>query len=166
MKHIIYHIFLLVSSIYFTGCNKDGGIDDLGFTLDDTNIKMSDIAGSWEGNMAIFSRTTAGPVLEIDVVEQGGWFVMEIFTNGEFTVDYANPEPGKFPYFAEGIMRFDEDLLVLIFEDDLENWEYFSIAHNEPNLIIEGGPVEEAIDFDKDDIDEAAFVYLDMDRIH
>ena len=64
--------------------------------------------------------------------------------------------------FAEA---FDEDLLVVWFDDDPEEWEYFSITHNEPNLTISGGNGSAEYDIDGDGIEEPADVDFDFERI-
>jgi hypothetical protein len=62
-------------------------------------------------------------------------------------------------------MAFDEDLLVIFFDDDPGEFEFFGINHNEPNLSIQGGNGSAEFDFDGDGIKEPADVDFEFVRI-
>ena len=133
------------------GCSEDEE-DDL--SLNGTNIAMADIAGNWTATQAVFGKSALGPVMEVDVVADGGSVTLRIESNGDFSITVA--VVGEVPEISTGRFRFDEDLLVIIFDDDPDDFEFFGITHNEPNLTIQGGTVFEAFDFDGDGTDEDA----------
>ncbi|GEM_PF-2873312 len=145
--------------LLFAGCSGD---EDDSFPLDGTNLSISDIAGTWEGTKAIFGKTGEGPVVAVDVIQLPGYAVLTIENNGEFNVVYS--VPGTFPVNTSGQLGFDEDILVMIFEETPDDFVYLSIDHDEPNLHIEGGPIEEAFDFDGDEIFEDAYIDFEFIR--
>lgn len=74
-------------------------------------------------------------------------------------------EQGEAPETTTGRMAFDEDLLVIFFDDDPEEWEYFSITHNEPNLSISGGNGSAEWDFEGNGTEEQADVGFVFERV-
>lgn len=156
----------LLVSINFLACSVFGGSDDEGFdqfSLEGTNVSTSDIAGTWNATRGLFGRSGEGPVVEVDVVAEGGSVTLSIQANGRFsvTVGYMGALDTSTGRFA-----FDEDLLVISFDDDPEEWEYFSIMHDEPNLFIMGGTVYEAFDYDGDGTDEDSDIDFIFVRIN
>ena len=133
------------------GCSEDDE-DDL--SLNGTNIAMADIAGNWTATRAIFGKSGEGPVMQVDVVADGGSVTLRIETNGDFSITVE--AVGESAEVSMGRFRFDEDLLVIIFDDDPDDFEFFGITYNEPNLTIQGGIVFEAFDFNGDGTDEDA----------
>ena len=157
MKTII-PIFCLLLII---ACSSDSEED--GFTLDGTNIAMADIAGNWNATRALFGTAATGPITEVDVVDDGGSVTLNIQANGQFTITIN--QVGVPSEVTTGRMRFDEDLLVIFFDDDPNEWEFFGIFHNEPNLSINGGNGSVEFDFDGDGVDEPANIDFAFERI-
>lgn len=160
----VYVVMLTLLSMSGLGCNTNGSNDEGfdQFALEGTNVSISDITGSWNATKGLFGRSGEGPVVEVDVVAEGGSITLNIQTNGRFSVSVG--------YMGEtdtstGRFAFDEDLLVISFDDDPEEWEYFSISHGEPNLSIMGGTVYEAFDFDGDGTDEDADIDFEFTRV-
>jgi len=151
---LLVTIFGLLS-LTFWACSIFGGNDEEEgfeqFSLEGTNVSVADIAGNWNATQGLFGRSGEGPVVEVDVVAEGGSITLSIQSNGNFSVTVSY---GGSSDTSTGRMAFDEDLLVISFNDDPEEWEYFSITHDEPNLSIMGGTVYEAFDYDGDGIDE------------
>ena len=87
---------------------------------------------------------------------------MNIQTNGRFTITVT--PLGESAQVTTGQMGFDEDLLVIIFDSDPEEFEFFGITHNEPVLTIAGGNGAAEYDFDGDGLDEEAFVDFVFER--
>ena len=155
-----YLALLLVSLLLAYACDDE---DDDDFTINGTNIAMADIAGSWNATKGLFGSTALGPVVETDVVADGGTLTLNIQSTGRFTLTIT--VAGQAPEVTTGRMAFDVDLLVIFFDDDPEEWEYFSITHNEPNLFISGGNGSAEFDFDGDGTDEPANVDFVFTRI-
>ena len=143
----------------FTNCSEE---DNGGFSLTGTNVSVSEIAGTWTATKALFSLAETGPIVEVDVVDEGGSVTLQIQSDGKFSINVT--EQGEPAEISTGRLGFDEDLLVISFDDDPDEWEYFSITHNEPNLAIEGGTVYEAFDFDDDGIDDDAYIDFEFVR--
>lgn len=156
-------LVLVFSLLLVFACSDDE--DDLGFdfTIDGTEIAMSEIAGNWNASKAIFDSRATGPVMQVDVVDEGGTVTMNIQASGQFSITVT--EVGKPADTSTGLLRFDEDLLVIFFDDDPGEWEYFSITHTEPNLFINGGNGSAEFDFDGDGTDEPADVDFEFVRI-
>ena len=157
-------LLLLASVLILLSCTacSIGGDDDDEFSLEGTNVSVVDIAGTWNATKALFSKSATGPVMEVDVVAEGGAVTLQIQNDGRFSV--AVTLPGSDPETSTGRLGFDEDLLVISFDDDPEEFEFFSITHNEPNLAIQGGTVYEAFDFDGDGADEDADIDFELVR--
>lgn len=161
-QHIVFFSGIVLLSI-LTTCGT--GNDDEGFgqfSLEGTDVSIADIAGNWTATKARFSRAAAGPVSEVDVVAAGGSLTLEIQNNGRFSVTVAVPGAGS--ETSTGRFAFDEDVLVISFDEDPDEWEFFSITHNEPNLTIIGGTVYEAFDFDGDGVDEDSYIDFEFVR--
>ena len=158
----LYYLFLcmfLITALN-TSCDEEYGED---FSLTGTNISVSDIAGSWNATQAIFSKAATGPSMQVDVVGEGGSVILQIQTNGNFTVTVT--EVGEAPETSTGRLGFDEDLLVISFDDDPDEFEFFGITHNEPNLTIQGGNGSAGFDFDDDGVEEPANIDFVLIRI-
>lgn len=146
---------LLAISLLFS-C--DSGDDEDEFSLVGTNTSVAELSGNWNATTGSFGRAAEGPVVETDVVADGGTVTLNIQNSGRFTLTVT--VQGEPPETTTGRMAFDEDLLVVFFDDDPEEWEYFSITHNEPNLTISGGNGSAEFDFDGDGTDEPADVHF------
>ncbi|MGI9544268.1 MAG: hypothetical protein ACR2MX_13495 [Cyclobacteriaceae bacterium] len=142
---------MFLCTAVITSCSEDNGDD---FSLTGTNISVSDIAGSWNATQAIFSKASVGPGMQVDVVADGGSVTLQIQSNGNFTVTVT--ESGEAPDVSTGRLGFDEDLLVISFDDDPDEFEFFGITHNEPNMTIQGGNGSAGFDFDDDGVEEPA----------
>jgi hypothetical protein len=88
---------------------------------------------------------------------------LNIQNSGRFTLTIT--EQGEAPEITTGRLAFDEDLLVVFFDDDPEEWEYYRITHNEPNLSISSLDGSATFDFDGDGTEEPAYVGFMFDRI-
>ena len=142
--------------ITFTAC--DSGEDD-DFSLEGDGISMSDIAGTWTATRAFFSRAADGPAVEVEIVGQGGTATLVIQTNGRFT--FTTTLPGEAPDVTTGQLGFDEDLLVVMYDDEPDDFSFFGIQFSGNNLSING---QGTYDFDDDGSEEAAVIELDLVR--
>ena len=153
------YLLIVITSSYLFSCSEDDGDD---FSLVGTNTSIAAISGNWNATKAVFGNTS-GPVMETDVVANGGTVSLSIQSNGRFTITVA--EQGKPAEIDTGRMGFDEDLLVVSFDDDPEEFEFFGINHIEPNLTITGGNGSAGYDFNGDGVDEPADVDFEFVRI-
>ena len=161
MNKLYYFLLgMFLCTTLLTGCSEDNGDD---FSLVGTNISVSEIAGSWNATQAIFSSAATGPGMQIDVVAEGGSVTLQIQTDGRFTVTVT--ESGEAPDVSTGRLGFDEDLLVISFDDDPDEFEFFGITHNEPNMTIQGGNGSAGFDFDDDGVEETANIDFVLVRI-
>nr|WP_299383489.1 hypothetical protein [Allomuricauda sp.] len=140
--------------ICLQACGEDEGLD-----LDGSVISISDIQGSWNAIRAEFDIAGSGASMAIDVVEQGGSATLVIQSNGRFTLTIT--EMGEDPEISTGQMSFDEDLLVVEFDDSPGDSEFFSIQSTQNTLSI-SGPAE--FDLDGDGTDDAARAEFDFER--
>ena len=155
-RNRLLHALLLLPLLLVAAC--DGGSDD-DFSLVGTNLSVSDIAGAWVATRAAFSPEADGPAQEVDLVAQGGTVTLNIQNNGRFTLTLSLP--GAPPETATGRLGFDEDLLVVSFDDDPDDFDFFGIQATPTTLSVQG-PGE--FDFDGDGTDEAARLELDFVR--
>ena len=153
---------LFASLLWVYACSSDDEDDDE-FTINGTNIAMADIAGNWNATRAVFDSRATGPAMQVDVVDEGGTVTMNIQANGQFSITVT--EVGEPADITTGQLRFDEDLLVIFFDDDPGEFEFFGITHNEPILTISGGNGSAEFDFDGDGTDEPADVDFVFTRI-
>ncbi len=161
-KSTLFLILLMFPILFMIGCgDSEDGEDD--FSLNGTIIAMSDIAGDWNATRGVFVKNATGPEVSIDVVGEGGTITLNIQTTGRFTITVTPlGEPAD---VTTGQMGFDEDLLVISFDSDPDEFEFFGITHNEPVLTIAGGNGAAEYDFDGDGLDEEAFVDFIFERI-
>jgi len=146
--------------LFIIACDGD---DEDDFSLVGTETSAEELAGDWNATQGFFSRATSGPVVETDVVADGGSITLSIQSNGRFTLTIA--PLGEVPEVTTGRIAFDEELLVVFFDDDPDEFEFFVISHNEPNLSISGGNGSVEFDFDGDGVDEPADVGFVFVRI-
>ncbi|MEZ4811354.1 MAG: hypothetical protein R2819_13430 [Allomuricauda sp.] len=148
--------FLGVCSLLLllASCGSDEGDPLVG-----SEISISDIQGNWNAIRAVFDIAGTGASQSIDIVEEGGTVTLQIQSNGRFTLTVT--QQGESPEVSQGQMSFDEDLLVVEFDDSSGDWEYFSIQSSSSTLSI-SGPAE--FDFDGDGTEEAATADLDFVR--
>ncbi len=158
MKAYLFNLLFFICSI-LVSCD-DGEGDE--FSLVGTNTSISALTGNWNATKALFGNTT-GPVVAVDVVAEGGSVTLNIQGTGRFTLTIT--QQGETPENVTGRMAFDEDLLVIFFDDDPEEWEYFSITHSEPDLMVSGGNGSAGFDFDGDGTDEPADIDFEFVRI-
>ena len=149
---------ILVFSIFSCKTNEN----EFEFSLVGTDLSVAEIAGTWEGSKAIFSSAGSGPALDVDIIEEGGYLVMHIMENGDFDLTYS--VPGSFPVLTYGRLGFDEDLLVMEFEEDPDDLAFLGIVLDEPDLFLSGGPVYGAFDFDGDGIFDDAYIDFEFYR--
>ncbi len=161
MKILSKITYLITLLLVIFSCSSDEDEDD--FSLNGTNTSIAALAGNWNATSAIFGFAGEGPVMEYDVVAEGGSAALNIQSNGRFTLTII--QPGQSPENTTGDLRFDEDLLVVFFDDDPGEWEYFSITHNEPNLSISDSNATGEFDFDGDGILDPANLYFEFVRI-
>ena len=150
----------LPAFLFILSCSGD---EDDEFSQVGTNTSIAEITGNWNATQGLFDRATEGPIAVIDVVAEGGSVTLNITSNGRFTLTVN--QVGGATEVTTGSLAFDEDLLVVFFDDDPGEWEYFSITHNEPNLTISGGNGSSSFDFDGDGTEEPANVYFEFTRI-
>lgn len=144
-------LFAVLSS-----CSSSGEDE---FSLEGTVYSVSDIAGSWQATSADFSRDADGPVLVVDIVDEGGSVSISIQSGGDFTLTITEPSAGT--DVSSGRLGFDEELLVISFDDAPDDWEYYTLNVMDLTMLIQG-PGE--FDFDGDGVDEAARITFEFVR--
>jgi len=156
------YLSILASLILFgavTGCGDD---DDDDFSLEGTDLSVTDLAGNWVATRAFFSKAATGPVMEVDVIAVGGSGTLEIQNDSRFTLTIV--VPGQAPDVTTGRIAFDEDLLVVFFDDDPEDFFFFGITLSEPNLSVTNTNGAGDFDFDGDGVEEPADLEFDFVR--
>jgi hypothetical protein len=134
--------FILIPLLLFTSCKKDDEFSD---------ERIAEIAGNWVATSATFDG--------VDVVELGGNVFLEIKENGRFTFTIQIPEREDMVF--TGRMGFDEEWLVVEYDEYPEDYEYYDITYDANHLHI-GANSE--FDFDGDGTDEWVVFFLDMVR--
>ena len=81
------------STLFFACSSSDDEADE--FTLNGTNIAMTDIAGNWNATRGVFQSSSLGPSFQVDVVDEGGTITMNIQSNGQFSITVT--VPGRSP---------------------------------------------------------------------
>ena len=155
MKTLSTHVAACALLLLFFSCSSG----DDGDPLVGTTISISDIQGNWNAIRAIFDIAGTGTSQSIDVVEEGGSVTLQIQSNGRFTLTIT-PQ-GESAEVSKGQMSFDEDLLVVEFDDSPGDSEYYGIQSSTSTLSI-SGPAE--YDLDGDGTDDDAYVELDFVR--
>ena len=135
-------LMVLAPLTLFHGCKKDDEFED---------ERLSEIAGFWTATMASFNG--------IDVVDEGGSVTLDIEENGRFT--FTIQRPGSAAMEFTGRLGFDEEWLVVEYDTNPEEYEYYDISYDANNLHI-GANSE--FDFDGDGTDEFVVFFLDMVR--
>ena len=123
---------------------------------------MSDIAGNWVANTAIFSALELdadGQPVYFDVIDEGGTFEITIQNNGRFTSTITLPgEPNS---ISSGQLGFDEEYLAIEYDDFPGEYEYFYITLLNQILTLRG---ETEFDFGDDGLLEPAYLELIMEK--
>ncbi|MDX1547605.1 MAG: hypothetical protein R3247_11485 [Rhodothermales bacterium] len=148
---VVLALFLLL------GAACDAGEDE--FSLTGDGVSIDDLTGSWRATRALFGVAAEGPVRGVDVVAEGGAVSLEIRDDGRFTLTITRP--GGAPDRSTGRLGFDEDLLVVSFDDDPDEFEFFALQVTPTTLSIQGPAT---FDFDGDGTEEAADAVLDFVR--
>ncbi len=166
IKIMKIHSYFSLSTLFFcsiilTYCSSDEEGDE--FSLVGTNTSIAEMAGNWNATKGVFQSASLGPASQTDVVGEEGSVTLSIQTTGQFSITVK--EAGRTPKTSTGRMAFDEDLLVIFFDDDPGEFEFFGIVHNEPNLSIQGGNGSAEFDFDGDGSKEPANVDFEFVRI-
>ena len=154
--YLIFALFL-VSFFQFISCINS---DEENFPLEGTYLSIAEIAGDWTANTAFYYSVSVGSAEDYDVIEEGGAATLNIQTNGRFTLTMTIPGEGNIVY--TGQLGFDEDLLVVMFDDEPDDWEYFGITLDDDDKLYISGPAE--FDFNGDTIPEEAIVSFNFDR--
>ncbi len=149
-------IALLAFTLTLSACDSSGDDD---FPLEGTILSMNDIAGTWNATSAVFMLAADGPAVEVNIVDAGGTATLVIQSNGRFT--FTTTLPGEAPDVTTGQLGFDEDLLVVIYDDDPDDFEFFGIQLSGTALSL-GGPG--TYDFDGDGVEENARIELELVR--
>lgn len=159
-SHFLGIIVCVTVGVLLTSCSEESEGPDC--SLQGTNLSVSDISGNWNATSAVFGLDVAGPVQEIDVVAEGGSVTLSIQSGGRFTLSISEPsEPSD---NSSGSLCFDEDLLVVSFDEDSpDDYEFFAIQLNSgTNTLTIEGPT--SFDFDGDGQLEPARVILVLTR--
>ena len=155
IKNLLF-LFLLGMVFQLGSC---GGEDEGNFPINGTVLSMSDIAGHWEANSAIFSQVSDQPII-FDLITEGGSVLLSIQPNGRFKLTMNIPgEPSN---VINGQLGFDEDLLVVKDDAFPDDWEYFGIYLDQLTLYI-SGPAE--FDFDDNGVEDEAIISLAFERV-
>lgn len=148
-------LFILIL-LLLVGAACDASEDE--FSLTGDGVSIDDLTGSWRATHARFG-VVEGPVREVDVVADGGSVSLEIRNDGRFTLTITRA--GAAPDRSTGRLGFDEELLVVSFDDDPDEFEFYSLQVTPTTLSIQGPAT---FDFDGDGTEEAADVALDFVR--
>jgi hypothetical protein len=160
-RTLLQIVLVSVLALGATSCSSTSFLENFfdQFSLRGTNESMAEIAGDWTATVANFSRAAAGPVLDVDIIALGGTASVMIQTNGRFTFTWQLP--GEAAVVTTGQMAFDQDVLVVSEDSSPGDWEFFGIMFAMNNMSL-NGPAE--YDFDGNDVDEPAFLTLDLTR--
>jgi len=156
---VLCTVFLLTFTIF--SCSSD----DSGKANTDGGLSIADIQGNWTATSFVFEKSCDPgmdcPAESVDLIDQGITATMMIESDGQFTI--LSTQPGGGGEAISGQMSFDEDLLVITFDDSPGEDDFFGVqlTNNDNNLRIEG-PVE--YDFDMDGNDEPATVTITLVR--
>lgn len=156
MKSTFKLLCLFFLATVWVNCESDDGD---GTSLEGTNISISDIQGAWDAIRAEFDIAGSGLSQSIDIIEEGGSGTLNIQSNGRFTLTLV--VPGQGTDIITGQLSFDEDLLVVEFDDSPGESEFFSIQNTSTTLSL-SGPAE--FDLDNDGTDDSAIATLDFVR--
>ncbi|MEM7380453.1 MAG: hypothetical protein AAF361_04555 [Bacteroidota bacterium] len=159
-RYFLGAVLCIAMGILFTSCSEDNEGPEC--SLQGTNLSVSDIAGNWDATTANFGLDVTGPVQEIDIVAEGGSVTLSIQSGGRFTLSIT--EPGEPSDNSSGSLCFDEDLLIVNFDEDgPDEYEFFAIQFNSgTNTLTIEGPT--TFDFDGDGQSEPARVFLVLTR--
>ena len=131
------------------GCGGDEGTGPGGITI-------ADLAGTWDATTATFEGVVGSGF--VDVIADGGSVTLTITGDGRFT--FVLTLPGESPETASGTMHFEEDALVMTFDDDPSDAVFFIFFLSDDTLTLAG---EDEFDFD-DGVDEPAILTLVLQR--
>lgn len=148
----IFVVSLLL--LCFQACGEDEGNE-----LTGSGISINDIQGSWNAIRVEFDIAGSGASLAVDIIDQGGSATLVIQSNGRFTLTII--PMGESPQVTTGQMTFDDDLLVVEFDDSPGQSDFFSIQNTSSTLSI-SGPAE--YDLDNNGTDDPARVEMDFER--
>lgn len=159
-RYFISIVVCIVVGLALASCSEEDEGPDC--SLQGTNVSVSDISGNWNATSAVFGLDATGPAQEIDVVAEGGSVTLNIQSSGRFTLSIS--EPSAPSDNSSGSLCFDEDLLVVSFDEDSpDDYEFFGIQFNSgTNTLIIEGPT--SFDFDGDGQLEPARVRLVLTR--
>ncbi len=132
------------------GCGGDEGTGPGGITI-------ADLAGTWDATTATFEGVVGSGF--VDVIADGGSVTLTITGDGRFT--FVLTLPGESPETASGTMHFEEDALVMTFDDDPSDPTFFIFFFSDDTLTLAG---EDEFDFDDDGVDEPAILTLVLQR--
>ena len=132
------------------GCGGDEGTGPGGITI-------ADLAGTWDATTATFVEVVGSGF--VDVIADGGSVTLTITGDGRFT--FVLTLPGESPETASGTMHFEEDALVMTFDDDPSDPVFFIFFFSDDTLTLSG---EDEFDFDDDGVDEPAILTLVLQR--
>ena len=87
---------------------------------------------------------------------------MTVLNDGKFTITIILPDEPTF--ITKGKFRFEEEWLVVSYDDDPEEYDYFYIDIDEitSKLTLRG---DGTFDFDDDGIEELASINLILERV-
>jgi hypothetical protein len=158
LKFLLLILAMVLSSM-FVRCSSDE--DDEGPSTQGTYLSLSDIAGNWIATRAVFSNAQLSPPVLVDVPKEGGTVTLSIQTNGKFifTVSF----PGENPDVATGTLGFEDEYLVVAYDDEPGEYEYMGIHSNANHTELSiSGPAE--YDFDDNGTDEPAELSMQLIR--
>ncbi len=120
-------------------------------------ITIADLAGTWDATTATFEGVVGSGF--VDVIADGGSVTLTITGDGRFT--FLLTLPGESPETTSGTMHFEEDFLVMTFDDDPSDPVFFIFFFSDDTLTLAG---EDEFDFDDDGVDEPAILTLVLQR--
>lgn len=145
-------VLLLALLSLFTGCGGDE---------ETTGPVVNDLVGSWDA-VEIELIADADPPIVVELISllgANGRLVLE--ANGDFGLSVGIP--GEPTEFAGGTWGATNVLTLAFDSGDIEGTWVFNYVLNGDNLTMTGAAAE--YDFDGDDIDDAAFLNMQMVRL-
>ena len=130
--------------------------------LEGTMYSISDIAGDWIAVEALFSSLEPDNPASLDIIDEGGSLNMTVLNDGKFTITISLP--GEPNFITKGKFGFEDEWLVVSYDDYPEEYDYFYIDIDEVTneLTLRG---EGTFDFEDDGIEELASINLILERV-
>ena len=165
MKTLHQILMRSIFILFLFGCSSDDGEE-----MSDTgpSFSISELQGTWEATSLVFSYSGSGPVPDpssYDVIADGGTATLVVQSNGRFTLT-VRPAGASSESFSGRMYFEDGEFFAIQFDDDPpDDPTYFGESLSGNTFTLNGGPDTAEWDFDGDDEDEPASVYLQFVKV-